>query len=312
MNAFFLSLSLFTIVVMLYSENSILQNVIIFLIGRFIWGFGASGINGLSQHLRLKSSENKIKSVATNSFILNLGRTLGPALLLLPFDIKTIVLGFFIFTIIVFALNYLHRSPDSSKVLNTNTPLLNHSKVILPAVILCFMMTLGTGIVHSGLGSFLSQEFQMSGSLASVFTGSLLLSGSVVMMAGHFTAGLVKDKNWKNLVIIGLLTFSAGLLSFKFVTEPSHLFISVGIVCFGISFLYPGSILLMNQLTPSENQGRALGIMSMVSTMGAAAGGIVLSFSQLHFQTLLTVMGLCLIVIGFRITASHKEVVWKA
>ncbi len=312
MNAFFLSLSLFTIVVMMYAENSILQNVLIFLIGRFIWGLGASGINGLSQHLRLKSSERKIKSVTTNSFILNLGRTLGPSLLLLPLEIKTTVLGFFIFTLIVLALNFLNRSPDSSRVSNIKSPLLNHSKVILPAVILSFMMTLGTGIVHSGLGSFLSHEFQMSGSNASVFTGSLLLSGSVVMMAGHFTAGMIKDTNWKNLVMIGLPTFSAGLLSFHFVTEPAHLFVSVGIICFGIAFLHPGAILLMNQLTPAENQGRALGIMSMVSTMGAAAGGIVLSFSQLHFQTLLTVLALCLFVIGFKITASHKEVVWKA
>ena len=312
MNAFFLSVSLFTIVVMMYSENSILQNVIVFLIGRFIWGFGASGINGMSQHLRLKSSERKIKSVTTNSFILNLGRTLGPSLLLLPFEIKTTVLGFFIFTVIVLAFNFLHRSPDSPRTANIKTPILNHSKIILPAVILCFMMTLGTGLVHSGLGSFLAQEFQMNGTDASVFTGSLLLSGSIVMMAGHFTAGAIKDKNWKNLVTIGLLTFSAGLLSFNFVSEQAHLFVSVGIVCFGVSFLYPGSILLMNQLTPEHHQGRALGIMSMVSTMGAAAGGIVLSFSEAHFLTLLTVLAICLLILGFKITASHKEVVWKA
>lgn len=311
-NAFCLCLSLFTIVVMLFASLPSLGYVVLFLVGRLIWGLGASGINGLGQHIRLSRSSSKVKAVTSNSLVLNLGRTLGPSMLLLPFEIKFITLGFFIFTTCTFLVNLFQNEDSVTEIKKRKAPLFNHSKVILPAVILCFLMTLGTGLIHSGLGSYLVTEFSVSGTDASIFTGSLLLTGSLVMMAGHFMAGNIKDKNWKVLIIIGLINFVAGLFSFQLVNVQENLFLSVGLVCFGVSFLYPGTIMLMNQLIEKENQGKALGIMSMVSTLGAAAGGIVLSFSQVHFVSLLSFLGLALIVSGFKITSGKNEVLWKA
>lgn len=305
-NSFFLFASVFTIA-LLITKN--IYPLVIFHSGRMMWGLGASGINGLTLHRQLHQSEKKLKGITSNSFALNFGRMLGPLLVLLPFALETIVTAFCLVTFVNFLLN-LFLGKDSLSVSKSSSS----DWTLSTSFILIFFITLTTGLIHSGLGEFIKKKFLLSGMAAAELTGSVLFTGSMVMLFTLLTVKKVTEENWKKLITIGTGLMVCGLVVFPFIKTQILLYCAVALICFGVSLLHPGALLLLTKTSPAHAQGKSLGIMSTITTLGSATGGILLAISINHFEYVITGLALVLSFISYRILVHNdtREVLWKA
>lgn len=310
-NAFFLSLSVLTLY-LLFSYPLIQGPALsIFLAGRILWGLGSSGISGINQKLRLENKHAKIKSLSGNSFVLNLGRTIGPCLVLLPVAIDEVLLGLFAITAFCFGISLFLKDQKSEKNQN-ETSLFQLSTTLMPALVLCFLMSFGTGYIHSGLGAFIEKTYLLSATDAMKFTGKLLLGGSVFLMIAQLFARKFKDESWQRLIWVGSGLFSSGLLLFLFPVSMKMLYAIIALVCFGTALLYPSIIMLMDILSAEVSKGKSLAMIGIMSTLGTAAGGVLFSVTYTYFEMILSLIALVIIAAVVKTIPVKSEVLWKA
>lgn len=305
-NSFFLFCSVLTIFLLITTN---VFPLVVFLFGRICWGLGASGTNGLTLHYQIQHQEKKLKGITNNSFALNLGRMLGPVLVLMPFSIEEVVTLFSLVTFVNFILNLFLRKDSIRETKHSST-----SWTLSPALSIVFIMALTTGLIHAGLGEFIRVKFSLEGKAASEFTGSLLLAGSIVMLLGLLAGKQVKDQDWKKLIFTGTFLMVPGLLLFNFISTREFLYYAVALICLGVSLLNPGAIMLMTKVSSEHTQGKSLGLMSTMTTLGSAAGGVLLSFSLNHFEYVITGLALVLSLTSYKILVHNdtREVLWKA
>lgn len=315
-NMFFLFLS-----VLLFSSHfyfSFTQEVsfAIFLLGRIIWGLGASGIPGLTQYLRLRDEGKKLKNLMGNSLALNIGRSLGPCLAFLPVKSSSLLIGLSIFLGALFILNAVFMTNDSRRTadIKSKTTIMPEMGPVLPALFIALILTGITGYVHTGLAAFIQKAFLLSAGEASAEMGKLLFFGSIVMVVSLFFGRKVVNQNWKGLLAAGTLSLSSGLTLFIFAPTTTFLYFNFALICLGISFLNPGIIMLLENLsTDNSYRGERLGQLNAVNTLGFAIGGLLLSLTSERFGMICVVLAFILGFTSLRtlLPFGRKEVVWR-
>lgn len=314
MNVLFLFLSVLLMTLHFYVEWNPGMTFVVFLLGRMVWGLGASGIPGLSQYLRLREEGKQVKNIMGNSLSLNIGRSLGPCLAFLPVETSALL---FVLTIMVFLLALINacfiltetENADKNKA-SASLDLSGMASVFLLALTLTGI----TGFIHTGLAYFIKAKFQYPAEEASAFMGKLLFAGSLVMIISLYAGKKIVDQNWRGLILTGSIALVSGLILFPVAPSPEFLFVNVAMICMGISLLNPGIIILLDRLSADKSKrGQRLGQLNAMNTLGFAIGGLILSMTSGHFEIVCVIFAVLFLFISFKTLypAGSKEVLWK-
>lgn len=278
--------------------------MMVLLMGRISYGALASGIPAISQSIRLASGQEMMKSMFSHSAYLNVGRTLGPCLLLLPFSTENIIHGLTIWGAVLWFLNLIvmmgeKEVAEQKPKKKRPSPFVVSKELVLP-IALTMSFGLYTGMLHSSLGGKISLDLALNPEAASTFMAKLLLSGTLIMSVVQIVGGTLFKNNWRAPLSVGILAMTIGALLIAFLPSEFSYWAGIAGISLGIAFLQPSNITFMESLgLGGETRGQRLGQLASFNTLSYALGGILAAIGN-HQLVSVLVLGL-LIVSGIRI-----------
>ena len=304
MAGLFLSLIFASLIFVMEKTFTPLTALIVLLMGRISYGTLASGIPGVSQAIRLNSSQEMMKSMFSHSAFLNIGRTLGPCLLLLPISVEAVIHGSAMWCGVLCGLNLIvlinsSETAPKTKVRNTHSPFSVSKELILP-IALTMSFGLYMGLLHSSLGQKIILDLTLDPHAASAFMAKLLVSGTVIMALVQVLGGMFFKHNWRMPLFIGIASLVAGALFISFSPMELSYWLGIALISFGIAFIQPSNITFMESLGLSqETRGQRLGQLASFNTLAYALGGMLAALG--NYQVIsVSILGL-LLLSGFRI-----------
>lgn len=300
----FLSLVFASLIFILEKSFTPVSAVMILVMGRITYGALASGIPAVSQSIRLNSSNEMMKSMFSHSAFLNIGRTLGPCLLLLPFSTENIIHAVTIWCALLWILNLLVMLQSSERASRPVTkkslsPFSISQELILP-IALTMSFALYLGLLHSSLGGKIVQDLTLDPHAASAFMAKLLLSGTMIMALVQIFGGMFFKNNWRLPLFVGISSMVTGALLISFSPMEMSYWLGIALISFGLAFIQPSNVTFMESLGLSnETRGQRLGQLASFNTLGYALGGVLAAIGHHQFVSVF-VLGL-LLLSGFRI-----------
>ncbi|WPU64100.1 MFS transporter [Peredibacter starrii] len=300
----FVSLVFASLIFFLEKSFTMTTALMILLMGRISYGALASGIPAISQSIRLSYGQEMMKSMFSHSAYLNVGRTLGPCLLLLPFSTQTIIHGLTIWGAVLWFLNLIvmmsEKEPSEPKTSKKRpSPFVVSKELILP-IALTMSFGLYTGMLHSSLGQKISLDLALNAEAASTFMAKLLLSGTIIMAVVQIVGSTLFKNNWRVPLSVGILAMTVGALLISFLPSELSYWAGIAGISLGIAFLQPSNITFMESLgLGGETRGQRLGQLASFNTLSYALGGILAAIGN-HQLVSVLILGL-LIVSGVRI-----------
>lgn len=279
-------------------ENSFtpVTAVMVLLMSRMTYGALASGIPAISQSIRLNEEQGMMKSMFSHSAYLNIGRTLGPCLLLLPFKTESIIHALTLWGAALWFLNLLIMlQGKNAAVIKTTekrpSPFIVSKELFLP-VALTVSFGLYVGLLHSSLGEKISMDLSLAPEAASNLMAKLLLSGTIIMALVQLGGAALFKSNWRAPLSMGILSLSAGAFLISFAPAELHYWIGITLVSFGLAFIQPSNITFMENMgLPKETRGQRLGQLASFNTLSYALGGLLASMGH-HQLVSLFIIGL--------------------
>ncbi|WP_408097111.1 MFS transporter [Peredibacter sp. HCB2-198] len=305
----FVSLIFASLIFILEKSFTMVTAMMILLMGRISYGALASGIPAISQSIRLSWGQEMMKSMFSHSAFLNIGRTLGPCLLLLPFSAESIIHGLTIWGGVLWFLNLLlmmqeQEANNIKAKKNRPSPFAVSKKLVLP-IALTMSFGLYTGMLHSSLGEKISLDLALNPEAASTFMAKLLLSGTIIMSIVQVVGGTLFKNNWRIPLSVGIMAMTSGALLIAFVSNEMSYWIGIAGISLGIAFLQPSNITFMEGMgLDRETRGQRLGQLASFNTLSYALGGILAAIGN-HQLVSVVILGL-LIMSGIRILAQAE------
>ncbi len=261
--------------------NSILV-LSLLVLSRVIYGLLASGIVPVAQLARadMAMDNGMISSMISHSLPINLGRSLGPLLILsggeylnfLFTGISVVSLGLAI--ILIKMPNQVKSIPPKESF---NRTWFSLGKMTVLPLIVTILLTSYTGILHSSLGFTLENIFNLEGNEATSLMAKVLLFGSLVMALTQVTSLCIFRKKFAPALFAGLACLSTGAWLLTVINHKGQLWVSIGLICMGIALIYPAHLALVHERSNSLYKGKIIGLLSMGNTVGYAVGGIIAS-----------------------------------
>lgn len=294
-----LFLSFFMMVVLVYFSIPMgyTQTLIILVLSRLLYGSVASAIVPVAQ---LKNADmvkegEHMSGMFSHSIALNLGRSIGPLLLLIGKDhIETLLLSISFWAFLLFILNFLTRS-KKRVTHNQNIQKASTQKIWLP-ILVTILFTAYTGVIHSSLGETLKKVFTLSGLEASTLMAKVLLIGSVAMVVTQILGKIFLRKKTRIALFLGLAFLVIGAIILAFMTATIQMGAAIIFISMGIALIYPSHLALVHENYPKESMGKNIGLLSSGNTIGYAFGGaltsLLLNF-EIHKIALVIVAFLC-------------------
>lgn len=143
-----------------------------------------------------------------------------------------------------------------------------------------------------------------------------LTNGMVVLATQGIVYKLIRRIGNFNSFVIGSIIYSAGFLSYAFVSDISGMLVSTIVLTIGEDFAFPSSSAMVALVSKPENIGRNMGVYNAFITSGRAIGpligGLVLSLTVVPieiwtFTTLSGFLSTILFVTAFRKQAAIQE-----
>jgi predicted MFS family arabinose efflux permease len=292
MNSLALFFSVLALLLLFLHSFDSLTALTLLVLGRGVYGLGASGLPAVSQQIRMNGTDKLLKGMFSHSASLNIGRTLGPCLLLIGLNTELVLLAFTLWTFILIILNALMiKQFQTTKNKTTATESLNYRALISPALV-TLSFTLILGLLHSGLGIRIQEHLLLSAEAASQFMARLLLVGSIAMVVVQLLGKKIPENRWKETLFSGGLCLTVGILFFSYSGSQNGFYAGIIFSCLGLSLLQPSNIIFMESLNlPESQRGSRLGHLSAVNTLGYALGGVLLAIVPGGFK----IVALCLI-----------------
>ena len=302
-----LSVSFFIIVVLVHFSLPLggALTLVALLLSRILYGALASAIVPVAQlkNADLAQDGEHISKMFSHSLALNVGRSLGPLLLLVgKNDIETLLLSISAWTFLLLILNFFMSSPKTAPHKNVASSLSTYSEwksvatLIWLPLLVTILFTSYTGVLHSSLGETLKNVFTLSGVEASTLMAKVLLLGSVAMILAQVMGKIFFKKNIKLALTLGLISLVIGALLLAFMKDFTQLNIAIVLISMGIALIYPSHLALVHENYPKETMGKNIGVLASGNTIGYALGGAVASLMmsfELHKVALIIVALLC-------------------
>lgn len=282
---------------------SLTTKIVMVFAARIIYGLLASAVVPVSQawQLDLTAEDQRIKVMTRNSMCLNLGRILGPVIILF----KKVNFEFMIFgaTIWIFTLalgcflssssNAVANSAGAAASLSFKEILKEQSKKwkidikeSLYPILLALVFTGFVGILHTFLGHHLKVTLEIRGDQATVLMAKIVLVLSALALIFQQSSIWLLGKAWRPRVLVGAVSLVIG--SFILMQAASHeeIWIAVVFISLATALIPPAYLALVSQ-TKREHQGsihgKKLGLASIAHSLGYALGaGLIALSMKLH------------------------------
>lgn len=256
---------------------------------RIVYGIMASAVVPVSQawQLNLRPGVDRIKVMTRNSMCLNLGRILGPILVLtkqVNFEIiiyvATAWLGLLFLGLQVFTKNQVNEQPQGEKF-EFKKSLLNWKELAGGAkgpILLSLIFTSFTGIMHSFLGHHLKVTLALPGDEASVLMAQMVLALSFAAVLIQQASLMIPSQMWKFRLVLGALCLVTGSVIIAEASDKLGLWLSIGFVAFAVALIPPVYLSLLGK--NKNSQGKKLGLASISHSLGYAIGAGLIALSM--------------------------------
>ena len=297
----FLSFALIAALVTFSDSLSFYQTAIILVLSRIIYGSFASAIVPLSQAIRssLSKPEEQMRAMFTHSLALNLGRALGPILILLfGQSVVGLLYALTAWSFILVILNSFKIKSNvhaSKNVQNDLNDWKNSLKEISWPLVITLLLTTFTGVLHSSLSETIKSTFSLSSIDAGEFMAKVLLAGTLAMAFIQVLGKTFSRSKWKMPLILGIFSLVVGSIVLFNMREEYQAWISVIFISIGIALIQPSNLTMLHSTSSDTNLSKNIGLLSSGNTIGYAIGGGLAAFFLGQDITLLTLgIALCL------------------
>lgn len=277
----FLSFALIAFIVTFTDSLSFFQTLSLLIISRIIYGSFASAIIPIAQAMRssMNPPELQMKAMFTHSLALNVGRALGPILILLfSSSVIELIYALTLWSFVLVVLNILKLKSSATIVEIKTMNDFSHWKqslgeISLPLII-TLLLTTFTGVLHSSLSETVKMAFNLTSLDASEFMAKILLAGTVAMaliqLLGRF---LSARSQWKRTLILGIVALVMGSGILFMMTEEYQAWISVIFISIGIALIQPSNLTMLHATSSQNNLSKNIGLLASGNTIGYAVGG---------------------------------------
>lgn len=286
---------------------------------RIVYGFFAAAIVPVTQALVMEKhlTAEKFQPLLKNSLSLNLGRFVGPFGLLV-FTLFSQNIGIFlkIFTatclfLFLSQLTHLKEPSVRSKNLGLKFSDLIIDFVNLPKLpmLIALLFSIFIGTVNTSLAGLLKDQLQLSSETAAQWMSFVLLGTSLIAIGVQLLLKKYLKSVKSSLMITATLLLVAGSYLLFHLT-PLSLIGVVILLGAGLCILPPCYLTLLTK--NQKRLGGSTSFVGIVSTLGYAIGGFILSFFLKHEYSIANLifacsLSLCLAVVIFAVLSPKPK-----
>lgn len=293
-----LSFLLFSALFLLNTSLPLTVKIAMVFAARILYGLLASAVVPVSQawQLDLIPNEDKLRVLTKNSMCLNLGRILGPILVLakgVNFEMviyaSTLWLSFLAITV------YLLRHSSTPQQGSTDRielkEVLNRWKENFKEsrnpILLALTFTAFIGILHSFLGHHLKTVLHITGQEATLLFAKIILFLSVVAVILQQLSVMVFKSRWQPRVLLGPTSLIVGTIIMMTGNNETSIWIAIAFIAVATAFIPPVYLSLTSESRHNSEKtnifGKKLGLASVAHSLGYALGAGLIALSlKLH------------------------------
>lgn len=282
-----LSFILLTSIFALNPHLELSTKIILIYVSRMAYGLMASAIVPVSQAWQLDLSPNteRIKILTRNSMCLNLGRLLGPIIVLFKrvnFDQLIYVSTGIILTLAVFEIFSTKESVVGQKG-EHKFSISNYKKLIKASMLPIFLALIFTsfiGILHSTLGHHLKVIFNIRGEVATIFMAKIVIAISLIGLCSQLISQRLPKSKWKWTLNTGAFALLIGAFLLNAAVTINSVWVAVCILGVGLALIPPVYLALISKKNTNENvYGKQVGLASIAHSLGYAIGAGIMALS---------------------------------
>ena len=291
-----LSFALLSAIFIFNDTLSVTVKLSFVFLSRILYGFLCSAIVPVSQAWQLDffDKENHLKVLTRNSMCLNLGRIMGPILVLAKqVNFELVIYGatlwVFILAIFVFFIS-THEKKES----NYNVKEYNIKEIILRwrmsiresllPILLALVFTSFIGVLHSFLGHHIKNVLDLSGQEATLMFAKIILVLSITVIFLQQLSLILMKSNWKPRVIIGSVAMVIGAFVMMEAQSEMMIWSSIFFICISTALIPPAYLTLTSQSQENTDKtnvfGKKLGLASVAHSLGYALGFGLIAISM--------------------------------
>lgn len=282
---------------------------------RIIYGLLASAVVPVSQawQLDLIDTKDKMKVLTRNSMCLNVGRVLGPILILFKqVNFEHIIYAGTIWVFIL-AITCLLTSKTTPKVISDTALKIESAwpqwkmllkESVLP-IFLALIFTSFIGVLHSTLGHHLKITFNIRGDQASVLMAKIVLAISLFSLVIQQSSQWIFKREWKMRLITGSSALVFGSFILTAATTMPTIWGALAFISIGMALIPAVYLALISQSNVASNvHGKKIGFASIAHSLGYAVGsGMVAISMKLNLVSNMTVISFISLVTFFIVTS---------
>ena len=301
-------------------------------LSRIFYGLLSSAIVPVSQawQLDLSSRENHLKVLTKNSMFLNLGRILGPILVLakqVNFEIVIYFATVWVSLLTLFNLFSYHpkvsqsdQSFDLKKLLVSWK--MSFQESMLP-ILLALIFTAFVGVLYSFLGHHLKVVLSLTGQEATMMFAKIILVLSLLAVFLQQLSILIFQNNWKPRVIVGSISIIIGTVIMMLTESHFYMWLSIFFISIATAFIPPAYLRLTSESKENTDKtnvfGKKLGLASVAHSLGYALGTALIAVSMkwkiipesivvIMISSAIMFVALFMLIKSKKITITNKEV----
>lgn len=274
-------------------ELSLSAKVAIIFISRIIYGLLSSAVVPVSQawQLDLIDTKDKLKVLTRNSMCLNVGRILGPVLILIQkVDFEHMIYAGTLWVLLLALGCLFTSSPAEKKISLAETQKYDWKSIaeewkglfkesMLP-ILLALIFTSFIGVLHSTLGHHLKETLSIKGDEASVLMAKLVLGSSVFALVVQQTSQWIFKRDWKLRLITGASALIIGSFVLNAAGTMNGIWGALMLISIGLALIPPVYLALISASAKENVTGKKIGFASIAHSLGYAFGAGMIALSM--------------------------------
>lgn len=275
------------------TQLTLTAKIAIIYISRIIYGLLASAVVPVSQawQLDLIDTKDKLKVLTRNSMCLNVGRILGPIVILVKQVDFEHIIYFGTGWVFCLAMGCLLTSTPSKKFAATmpivekvEAPEYEWKSLLKEAMLPIFLALIFTsfiGVLHSTLGHHLKVTFNIRGDEASVLMAKIVLGSSLFALVVQQSSQWIFKREWKLRLITGASTLILGSFILSSALTMRGIWSALMFISIGLALIPPVYLALISHSSATANvTGKKIGMASISHSLGYALGAGMIALSM--------------------------------
>lgn len=293
-------------------QLSMTAKIVIMFLCRIVYGLLSSAVVPVSQawQLDLIDTKDKLKVLTRNSMCLNVGRILGPVLILIQkVDFEHMIYAGTLWVLLL-ALGCLFTSTPAAKTITNTAAKFNlktltaewkelFKESVLP-ILLALIFTSFIGVLHSTLGHHLKETLNIKGDQASVQMAKLVLGSSIFALLIQQTSQWIFKRDWKLRLITGASALILGSFVLNAAGTLNGIWGALMLISVGLALIPPVYMALISASNKENVTGKKIGFASIAHSLGYALGAGMIALSmKLNLVSNMTVISFISLVTFF-------------